>query len=72
MKPDINQAPTRQPCRAEPEHGTARRTLKAASGWIEWNEAHDRPDWRRGAVTLDGRFSVEELRALILFAGHGN
>ncbi|WP_025097876.1 MULTISPECIES: hypothetical protein [unclassified Burkholderia] len=44
--------------------------LKTASGWIDWDDIRDRPRWRRGAITLDGRFTVDELRALILCAGH--
>ncbi|GAB7537846.1 hypothetical protein [Burkholderia sp. 3C] len=71
MEQEINVSTRRRPERGDSAHGAARRTLRAARGWIEWDDLRDRPDWGRGTVTLDGRFTLDELRALILLAGHG-
>ncbi|MGS1002044.1 hypothetical protein [Burkholderia glumae] len=39
--------------------------LRGAPGWIDWDAAHNRPNWVGGRITLDGRFSVDELLALL-------
>ena len=42
--------------------------LRGAPGWIDWDAARNRPNWVGGRVTLDGRFSVDELLALLTLA----
>jgi hypothetical protein len=44
---------------------TARKILRQADGWIDWNDVQNAPDWRQGKIVLDGRFSADELCALI-------
>lgn len=55
----------------EMEHSTdeqtARTVAKNADGHIGWNDARDVPDWQGGKIVLDGRFSADELRAILLF-----
>lgn len=53
---------------ASPPRDNARSTLHQAPGWIDWNPAHDMPNWIGGRVTLDGRFSVDELLAILMLA----
>lgn len=53
---------------AKTTESTALRILRSRGGWIEWDALRDCPDWQRGKIALDGRFSMDELRALILFA----
>lgn len=49
------------------EEQTARATLAQADGWISWDNAHNLPDWKSGKIVLDGRFSADELRAILTF-----
>ncbi|WP_232478114.1 hypothetical protein [Caballeronia calidae] len=44
---------------------TAQHILKRAEGWIDWSQARNVPNWQQGKIVLDGRFSADELRALI-------
>ncbi len=68
MEAKLKLDPARKPVCAEPVELAARRTLKGAAGWIDWDDVRDCPGWCRGAITLDGRFTVDELRALLQFA----
>lgn len=34
-------------------------------GRIAWDRQHDRPDWLNGQILLGGRFTLDELRALV-------
>ncbi|MBI0329152.1 hypothetical protein [Burkholderia plantarii] len=73
MQANLTTEPAHRPVSdEEAAQRAARRLLRGASGWIDWDDVYDRPDWCRGAITLDGRFTIDELRALILFAGHGS
>lgn len=47
---------------------SARAILSMAPGWIEWSVRGDCPDWQNGRIALDGRFTVDELRAVLAFA----
>ncbi|WP_231752964.1 hypothetical protein [Burkholderia sp. TSV86] len=47
---------------------TARTILRGSGGWIVWNGFRDCPDWSNGQIQLDGRFSMDELRAILAFA----
>lgn len=47
---------------------TALRILRGRGGWVAWDASRDCPDWQMGTIALDGRFSVDELRALMRFA----
>ncbi len=49
------------------EEQAARRILNQAEGWIDWNDVAGCPNWVSGKIVLDGRFSAEELRAIIAF-----
>lgn len=53
-----------------PPQDNARLPLHQAPGWVDWNPAHDMPNWTGGRVTLDGRFSVDELLAILALARH--
>lgn len=44
------------------------RSENSDGGWIGWDDGADKPDWQCGTVTLDGRFTADELRALLHFA----
>lgn len=46
---------------------TARTIAKQAEGWIEWNDARDCPQWIGSKIHLDGRFTADELRAILEF-----
>lgn len=46
---------------------TARTIAQSADGWIDWNNARNVPDWQGGRIILDGRFTADELRAILLF-----
>ncbi|WP_434115674.1 hypothetical protein [Paraburkholderia caffeinilytica] len=48
----------------------ARAILRGAGGWIDWDNVGDRPDWQCGGIVLDGRFTLDELRAILVFARH--
>jgi hypothetical protein len=43
----------------------ARQFLSRARGWIDWDHHRNLPNWQGGSIILDGRFTVEELKALI-------
>lgn len=53
---------------AKVTESTAHRILRSRDGWVAWDALRDCPDWQMGTIALDGRFSMDELRALILFA----
>ncbi|MCA8407952.1 hypothetical protein LGN09_23890 [Burkholderia cenocepacia] len=46
---------------------TARTILKQTDGHIDWNDARDCPAWHLSKIYLDGRFTADELRAIIEF-----
>lgn len=46
---------------------TARTILRQADGHIDWNNARDCPAWYLSKIYLDGRFTADELRAIIEF-----
>lgn len=46
---------------------TARIILNQRAGWIDWSTARDVPNWLGGRINLDGRFTADELRAILLF-----
>jgi hypothetical protein len=48
---------------------TARQFLNQAKGWIDWNHHRNLPNWQGGSISLDGRFTVDELKALIVAQG---
>lgn len=50
---------------------TARRTARHADGWMDWDNIRNCPSWVGGEIILDGRFSAEELRAILQFEGKG-
>ncbi len=43
----------------------ARAILSLSDGWFRWNSVWDCPDWVGERIELDGRFTVDDLRALI-------
>lgn len=47
----------------------ARSILKAddCDGWISWDNEKDSPNWAGEYVTLDGRFTPEQLHAILHF-----
>ncbi len=49
------------------EERTARTILKQTDGHIDWNDARDCPAWYLSKIYLDGRFTADELRAIIEF-----
>ncbi|AJW96386.1 hypothetical protein [Burkholderia gladioli] len=49
----------------QPSRQTALHILRQAPGWVDWNAARNAPNWVGGRITLDGRFSVDELLALL-------
>jgi hypothetical protein len=49
------------------EEQTAKLMLKHAAGHVDWNNARNVPNWQGGRIILDGRFTTDELRAIILF-----
>ncbi|GAB7535904.1 hypothetical protein AB4851_08965 [Burkholderia sp. 22PA0099] len=53
-----------------PPRDSARRTWNQAPGWVDWNPSRDVPNWTGGRVTLDGRFSADELLAILALARH--
>jgi hypothetical protein len=53
------------------EEQTAKQILNQAGGWIDWNDIASRPNWVGGKIVLDGRFSADELRAIIEFERKG-
>jgi hypothetical protein len=46
---------------------TALTLARQADGHIAWNDARNVPDWQNGKIALDGRFSADELRAILVF-----
>jgi hypothetical protein len=44
---------------------TARIILNQKMGWIDWNNARNIPNWQGGRINLDGRFTTDELRAIL-------
>ncbi len=46
---------------------TARAVLSQAEGYIDWDDIRDCPQWYRSKVILEGRFTSDELRAIIEF-----
>lgn len=46
---------------------TAQWTAKHADGWINWDNFRNCPAWSGGKIILDGRFSADELRAILQF-----
>ncbi|WP_186202919.1 hypothetical protein [Burkholderia gladioli] len=46
---------------------TARAILSQAEGYIDWDDIRDCPQWYRSKVILEGRFTSDELRAIIEF-----
>jgi hypothetical protein len=46
---------------------TARIILNQKSGWVDWNNAKNVPNWQGGRIILDGRFTADELRAILEF-----
>jgi hypothetical protein len=49
---------------------TASTIAKNAAGWIDWNDARKVPNWQSGHIILDGRFTADELRAILFFEGN--
>lgn len=47
------------------ENSVARYLVKHAEGWIDWNDISNKPNWQNGKIILDGKFSADELIALI-------
>ncbi|WP_186099763.1 hypothetical protein [Burkholderia gladioli] len=46
---------------------TARAVLSQAEGYIDWDDVRDYPLWYHSKIMLEGRFSADELRAIIEF-----
>lgn len=46
---------------------TARTILRQADGHIEWSNSRDCPAWYLSKIYLEGRFTSDELRAIIEF-----
>lgn len=44
---------------------TARTILRQTDGHIDWNDARDCPAWHLSKIYLEGRFTSDELRAII-------
>lgn len=36
--------------------------------WIDWDQREKRPCWACGIITLDGTFTVEQLKAILHFS----
>lgn len=48
---------------------TARTILRQSDGHIDWSSARDCPAWYLSKIYLEGRFTSDELRAIIEFEG---
>lgn len=46
---------------------TALMILRQVSGHIDWNNIRDCPAWHLSKIYIEGRFSSDELRAIIEF-----
>ncbi|WP_179949900.1 hypothetical protein [Burkholderia sp. MSMB1072] len=46
---------------------TARTILRQTDGHIDWSNARDCPAWYLSKIYLEGRFTSDELRAIIEF-----
>lgn len=44
---------------------TARTILRQADGYIDWDHTHHRPNWYKEHIILEGRFTLNQLQALI-------
>ena len=42
--------------------------IRYGSGWVDWNNETDKPDWYSLSIVLDGTFTAKELLAILHFA----
>ncbi len=47
----------------------ARAILRQADGYIDWDSNRNCPAWYLSRIYIEGRFTSEELRAIIEFEG---
>ncbi|WP_176704054.1 hypothetical protein [Burkholderia singularis] len=40
-------------------------------GRVAWDRQHDRPGWLNGQILLGGRFTLDELRAIVALSAGG-
>jgi hypothetical protein len=44
-----------------------RAIARNSDGWIDWSDILNCPRWIDGKIQLDGRFTADELRAILQF-----